>query len=113
MPPSSTTASRSKTTTIGLALAFLSVFTILFLAGEVPAMADASDAGKNFGALLKGWALQLYIGVMAIVSIVFLVNRKYTELLLFVLAALLVGWMVGSPDSVAGAARELGSKIVG
>ena len=51
-------------------------------------------------------------GVIAIVSLVFLINRRYTELGLFMLAAVVVGWMVFSPDQVAHAAREIGNQIL-
>jgi hypothetical protein len=41
------------------------------------------------------------------------VNRRYSELMVFLLAAVVVAWMVFSPDEIASAARAIGQKILG
>lgn len=72
-----------------------------------------NDVGRNLGGLLRRWGGQIYGGIVAIVSLIFLVNRRYTELLLFLLAAVVVAWMVFSPDQIARAARGLARVILG
>ena len=57
-------------------------------------------------------AAQIYGGVIAIVGLIFLINRKFTDLAVFFLAAILVGWLVFSPDQVADAARAVGDRIL-
>jgi hypothetical protein len=83
----------------------------LWLAPEAVAQ-SGNDVGRNLGGLLKRYASQIYGGVIAIVSLLFLLNRRYTELALFVLAAVLVAWLVFSPDQVARAARGIGDQVL-
>lgn len=63
--------------------------------------ADGEAVGRNLGELLRGWAAAVFAGVAAIVSLVFLLNRRYNELALFLLAALIVGGFVFAPMAVA------------
>lgn len=70
------------------------------------------DVGQNLGELLRRYAGQIYGGIIAIVALVFLLNRRYTELGLFLIAAVVVGWMVFSPDQIAQAARDIGDEIL-
>jgi len=76
------------------------------------ALAAGNDVGANLGRLLRHYAGELYAGVIAIFSLMFLVNRRYGELAMFMLAAVVVGWLVFSPDSVADAARSIGKQIL-
>ncbi len=76
------------------------------------ALAAGNDVGKNLGTLLRHYASELYAGVIAIVSVVFLLNRRYGELGMFILAAVLVAWLVFSPDEVANAARSIGKQVL-
>ncbi|UJA21639.1 hypothetical protein HJD18_16380 [Thermoleophilia bacterium SCSIO 60948] len=73
---------------------------------------SGDDVGQNLGDLLKGYAGQIYGGVVAIISLVFLLNRRYTELGLFFIAAVLVAWLVFSPDQVAETARGIGDQVL-
>ena len=57
----------------------------------------ASNVGKNVGNLLKGYAGELYGGIVAVISLVFCLNRRYTELAVFLFAAIVVAWMVFAP----------------
>jgi hypothetical protein len=41
-----------------------------------------------------------------------LINRRYSELMMWVLAAVVVAWLVFSPDQVASAARAIGEKVL-
>lgn len=72
-----------------------------------------NDVGRNFGELLRRWGGQIYGGVVAIVSVLFLINQRYKDLLLFMMAAVVVAWLVFSPDQVANAARGIGRQILG
>ncbi|MGN6588351.1 MAG: hypothetical protein ACTHKT_12925 [Solirubrobacterales bacterium] len=83
----------------------------LWLAPDALA-AGGNDVGRNIGSTLRHYASQIYGGVIAIVGLIFLVNRKFTDLAVFLLAAILVGWLVFSPDQVANAARAIGDRIL-
>jgi hypothetical protein len=83
----------------------------LWLAPDALA-AGGNDVGRNIGSTLRHYAGQIYGGVIAIVGLVFLINRKFTDLAVFFLAAILVGWLVFSPDQVADAARAVGDRIL-
>ena len=93
----------------GLTLA--AVVSLLALAPEALAQ-SGNDVGENLGDLLRGYAAQIYGGVIAIVSLIFLINRRYTDLGLFFLAAVLVAWLVFSPDQVARTARDIGDQVL-
>jgi hypothetical protein len=81
-----------------VALALLA-FCLLF---PPAALAGSGEAvGENIGELLKAWASAIFTGVAALISLVFLLNRRYNELALFILAAVLVGGFVFAPVSVA------------
>lgn len=77
------------------------------------ALAAGNDVGSNLGGLLEQYAGEIYGGVVAIISLVFLLNRRYSELMVFLLAAVVVAWMVFSPDQIASTARAIGQKILG
>jgi hypothetical protein len=72
-----------------------------------------NDVGRNLGGLLRRWGGQIYGGVVAIVSLLFLINQRYKDLALFFVAAVVVAWLVFSPDQVANAARGIGRQILG
>lgn len=84
-------------------LTILAVLTLALLLLLAPAAgaAEGEAVGRNIGELLKGWAAAVFTGVAAIVSLVFLLNRRYNELALFILAAMLVGGFVFAPAAVA------------
>ena len=60
-------------------------------------MPRGNDVGRNIGSELRHYAAQIYGGLLAIVGLVFLLNRKFTDLAVFLLAAILVGWLVFRP----------------
>ena len=78
-----------------------------------PAMASGNDIGLNFGHTLERWAGEAYGGVVALFALPFLFTRRYTELGLYFVAAIVVGWFVFSPDSVANAARAIAGQVLG
>jgi hypothetical protein len=87
---------------------------VVLVAGAPDALAQAgNDVGRNVGGLLRRWGGQIYGGIVAIVSLLFLVNRRYTDLAMFLLAAVLVAWLVFSPDQISRAARGIAREILG
>lgn len=83
----------------------------LWLAPEALA-AGGNDVGHNIGSTLRHYAGEIYGGVLAIVGLVFLLNRRFTDLAVFFVAAVLVGWLVFSPDQVASMAKAIGERIL-
>lgn len=77
------------------------------------ALAAGNNVGQNVGNLLKGYAGDLYGGIVAAFSLVFLWNRRYVELATFLFAAVVVAWMVFAPDQIGKAAEAIGHEIFG
>lgn len=90
----------------------LALALLLLLAPDALA-ASGNDVGQNVGNLLQRSATEIYGGIVAIVGLIFLINRRYTELGMFLLAAVVVAWLVFSPDQVAAAARAIGGRVLG
>lgn len=84
----------------------------VLLLSPAAALAAGNDVGHNLGSLLRHYASEVYGGIVAVVGLVFLVNRKFTDLAMFFLAAIMVGWLVFSPDQVANAARAIGQRVL-
>jgi len=93
------------------ALALLAALAAALVLAPV-ALAAGNDVGHNLGSLLRKYAGEIYGGIVAVVGLVFLLNRRLQDLGLFFVAATLVGWLVFSPDQVANAARAIGSQIL-
>lgn len=75
--------------------------------------AAGNNVGANVAGLLKGYASELYGGIVAVVSLMFLVNRRYTELAVFLFAAVVVAWMVFASSDIAMAAEAIAKQIFG
>jgi hypothetical protein len=97
-----------KRTAVLAALVVLAV-TFVFPGGALAA--TGNDVGANLSRLLRHYAGELYGGVVAVVGLVFLINRRYTELATFLVASVVVAWLVFSPDQIADAARAIGRQI--
>jgi len=95
-----------------LAFALATLGGLLIVAPDAMA-ATGNNVGQNLGGLLRQYASEIYGGIVAIVALIFLVNRRYTELGMFLGAAIVVAWLVFSPDQVANAARSIGQRIFG
>lgn len=98
-----------------LALAIGSVLLAAFVTLIVPALALAAggnSVGSNLAGLLREYAGELYTGIVAIFALVFLMNRKFTELLMFFCAAIVVGWLVFAPGQVADAAKAIAHQVL-
>jgi hypothetical protein len=76
-------------------------------------LAAGNDVGANVGNLLKHYAGELYGGIVGVISLMFLLNRRYTELAVFLFAAIVVAWMVFAPSEIATAAEGIGKQIFG
>src|ERR687897_2137017 len=77
------------------------------------AAGDGERVGENVGNLLGGWAKSMYVGIAAVVALVFLLNRKFADLAVFMLAAVLVGGFVMAPDDISGVVRDIWQTITG
>ncbi len=77
------------------------------------AWAAGTNVGQNVGNLLKGYAAELYGGIVAAFSLVFLWNRRYIELATFLFAAVVVAWMVFAPDQIGKAAEASANRSSG
>jgi hypothetical protein len=93
-------------------MALVAALVVAVLMWPVSALAETgNDVGANLSKLLRHYAGELYGGVIAIVGLMFLLNRRYGELATFLLASVVVAWLVFSPDQVAHAARSIGDQI--
>jgi peptidoglycan/LPS O-acetylase OafA/YrhL len=93
-------------------MALVAALVVPVLMWPASALAETgNDVGANLSKLLRHYAGELYGGVIAIVGLMFLINRRYGELATFLLASVVVAWLVFSPDQVAHAARSIGDQI--
>ena len=85
----------------------------LVLAAPVWAAGEGEKVGENVGNLLGGWAKSLYVGIAAVVALMFLMNRRFGDLAIFMLAALLVGGFVMAPEQISGMVEDIWAVITG
>jgi hypothetical protein len=83
-----------------------------------PSVAFAAEAkgggervGENIGNLLGGWAKSLYVGIASVVALMFLMNRRFADLAVFMVAVLIVGGFVMAPNDIAGTVRDIWQTI--
>jgi nitrate reductase gamma subunit len=100
-----------KSTAVLAALVAVLLVVLVFPAGALAAAQTGNDVGANLSKLLRHYAGELYGGVVAVVGLVFLINRRYSELATFLLASIVVAWLVFSPGQIADAARAIGRQI--
>ena len=74
-----------------------------------PALAagDGERVGENVGDLLGGWAKSMFMGIAGLVALVFLLNRRFADLAIFMVAATVVGGFVMAPNDIAGTVRDI------
>lgn len=82
------------------------------LLAPATALAAGNDVAHNLASLLRHYAGEIYTGVVAVVGLLFLFNRRFTDLALFFGAAIVVGWLVFAPDQVAAMARAIGERVL-
>lgn len=82
---------------------------ILLTATAAPALAkgEGERVGENLGDLLGGWATSLYVGIAALVALVFLLHRRFADLAVFFVAAIAVGGFVMAPNEIAGVVKDI------
>jgi hypothetical protein len=93
-------------TRIGGAIVAAYVATLV-AATDVLAAGQGERIGKNVGDLLGGWAKSLYVGIAAVVALMFLVSRRFADLAVFMIAALVVGGFVLAPNDVASTVESI------
>ena len=86
---------------------------LLTVAGPALAAGDGEQVGKNLGDLLGSWSKSLYGGIAGLVALVFLMNRRFADLAVFMVAAVLVGGFVMAPGEIASTVRDIWHTISG
>jgi hypothetical protein len=78
-----------------------------------PALAagDGEQVGRNVGNMLGGWARSLFVGIAGIVALMFLFNRRFADLAIFMVAAVVVGGFVMAPGDVSSTIRDIWNTI--
>ncbi len=89
------------------ALCWMLLVPAAFAAGQ------GERVGENIGDLLGGWAKSLYVGIAGLVALMFLLNRRFADLMLFMVAATLVGGFVMAPNDIAATVRDIWRTITG
>ena len=85
---------------------------LTLIAPSVALAAGGNSVGSNLAGLLREYAGELYTGIVAVFALVFLINRKFTELLIFFCAAIVVGWLVFAPGQVADTAKAIAHQVL-
>src|SRR5439155_22522373 len=85
----------------------------LTAAGPAMASGDGERVGKNLGDMLGGWAHSLYLGIAGLVALVFLLNRRFVDLAVFMVAAVIVGGFVMAPSDIASTVRDIWHRPTG
>jgi hypothetical protein len=97
--------------TTSITVAAVSIF--LSLAAPALAAGNGEQVGKNLGNLLGGWSKSLYGGIAGLVALVFLLNRRFADLAIFMIAAVLVGGFVMAPGDIASTVRDIWHTVAG
>lgn len=92
---------------------WVATWMLVLLPSNVFAAESGKNVGANVGNLLKSYATEVYGGIVAVIGLMFLINRRYTELAVFLFAAIVVAWMVFAPGEIATAAEGIGKQIFG
>ena len=77
------------------------------------AKGDGERVGDNLGDLLGGWAKSLTRGSRRSSRSMFLLNRRFADLAVFMIAAVLVGGFVLAPGEVASTVRDIWHTLTG
>ena len=83
------------------------------LVAPAVAAGDGERVGKNLGDMLGGWSKSLYLGIAGLVALMFLLNRRFADLAVFIVAATVVGGFVMAPTEIAGMVRDIWQTITG
>src|SRR5918996_3215886 len=77
------------------------------------AQGDGEKVGRNLGDMLGGWSKSLYLGIAGLVALLFLLNRRFADLAVFMVAATVGGGVVVAPNDIAGMVRDIWQTITG
>jgi hypothetical protein len=91
--------------------ALLSVLVWWLAAVPASAAGDGERVGENIGDLLGGWSKSLFMGIAGLVALMFLLNRRFADLAIFMVASLVVGGFVMAPNDIAGTVRDIWQTI--
>jgi hypothetical protein len=80
----------------------------LVLVSAAVAAGDGEKVGENLGHLLSGWARSLYLGIAGLVALLFLLNRRFADLAIF-----LIGGFVMAPNDIASTVRDIWHTVAG
>ena len=86
---------------------------LVVLVAPAVAAGDGERVGKNLGDMLGGWSKSLYLGIAGLVALMFLLNRRFADLAVFLVAATVVGGFVMAPSDIAGMVRDIWQTIAG
>ncbi len=86
---------------------------LVVLVAPAVAQGDGEKVVKNLGDMLGGWSKSLYLGIAGLVALLFLLNRRFADLAVFMVAATVVGGFVMAPNDIAGAVRDIWQTITG
>jgi hypothetical protein len=81
--------------------------TVLVFATPAIAAGDGERVGENLGKMLGGWAQSLYVGIAGLVALMFLLNRRFADLAVFMIAVVVVGGFVMAPNDIASTVRDI------
>jgi len=76
-------------------------------AANAVAAGNGERVGRNLGHLLGGWAQSLFTGIVAIVALLFLFNRRFADLAIFAVAAIVVGGFIFAPGDLTSTIRGI------
>jgi hypothetical protein len=97
---------------VGIVLSATIVLAVTLVLPTAALAAGGNSVGSNLAGLLREYAGELYTGIVAIFALFFLVNRRFTELMMFFVAAIVVGWFVFAPGQVADAAKAIAHQVL-
>src|ERR671917_436531 len=86
---------------------------LVVLVAPAVAQGDGEEVGRNLGDMLGGWSKSLFLGIVGLVALLFLLNRRFADLAVFMVAATVVGGFVMAPNDIAGAIRDIWQTITG
>src|SRR3954468_3664656 len=75
------------------------------------AAGDGERVGRNLGHLLGGWAQSLFVGIAGLVALMFLLNRRFADLAIFMVASVVVGGFVMAPGDVTSTIRDIWNTV--
>lgn len=86
---------------------------LLLLTAPSALAAGGDQIGQNIGHLFGSWAKSIFVGVCAVAALVFVVNRRFQELAIFVVIAFVVGGFVIAPTAVGGTIHDVWKTVTG